>query len=130
LWHSSNVDPRGDLWERLERGHAITIPHHTGIRWGANEGEVANAGLQPVQTAPRRDRGGPVLDWSLKHDPELRPAIEIYSKHGQSEFFNPEDPLSYEQVKYTPAYSVDGPHYAQDAWAAGLIMGAVAGSDN
>lgn len=129
-WPGYRMPAIADLWERLERGNAITIPHHMGIRWGATNAEVTDAGLQPVQTAPRRDRGGPILDWSLVHDPELRPALEIYSKHGQSEYFDPDDPLSYEQVKYTTGYSVDGAHYAQDAWAAGLVMGAVAASDN
>src|SRR5690606_29904632 len=74
--------------------------------------------------------GGPKLDWSLPHNAVLRPLIEIYSAHGQSEFFDRNDPLAYESVKFTGARSADGPHYARDAWAAGLPMGVIASSDD
>ncbi len=119
-----------ELWKRLKAAQALTIPHHLGIRWGVADAPLTGPELQELQTGVRSGRNGPVLDWSLPHDPVLRPALEIYSKHGQSEYFNPDDPLAYEQVKYTGGSSVEGAHYAQDAWAAGHVMGTVAASDN
>lgn len=119
-----------ELWRRLKAGHVLTIPHHLGIRWGVADVPSTGPELQEIQTGARSGRNGPVLDWSLPHDPLLRPALEIYSKHGQSEYFDPDDPLAYEQVKYTGGSSVEGAHYAQDAWAAGHLMGTVAASDN
>ena len=119
-----------ELWRRLKAGHALTIPHHLGIRWGVADVPLTGPELQEVHTDTRKRMGGPALDWTLPHDPVLRPALEIYSKHGQSEYFNPGDPLAYEQVKYTGGSSVEGAHYAQDAWAAGHVMGTVAASDN
>jgi hypothetical protein len=96
------------LWSHLAGVAALTIPHHTGIRWGTIEHTV---------------------DWSY-NQPEFRTSVEIYSVHGESEMYDPADPLSYENRHPGAAESVDGPHYARDAWAAGLKLGVVAGSDN
>lgn len=118
------------VWAKLKANDAITIPHHPGIRWGGFQAAPKGPELQPIETAPRRPRGGPQVDWSRAQNDALRPLVEIYSKHGQSEFFDPDDPLSYEQVRFTPAHSAEGPHYAQDAWAMGVHVGAMASSDN
>lgn len=128
-WPAHRVKSVELLWERIEAGQAITIPHHLGIQWGSNNQDVDGPGLQPVRTA-RRFGGGPRLDWTREHNEALRPSLEIYSAHGQSEFFDRDDPLAYEQVRYTAARSSDGPHYARDAWAAGHPMGVVAASDD
>ena len=120
------------LWRRLERGEAFTIPHHTGKRHAhVALDEVSEPGLQTlgeVLGPGGRHRGH---DWTVvgsKHS--LVPAIEIYSSHGSSERYDPDDPLSYESVQYSSAMSGQGPHYAQDAWAAGHHLGVVAASDN
>lgn len=70
-----------------------------------------------------------------------RPALEIYSLHGQGEYFNPRDALSYENCGLSlpregdrqdciTGFSLAGAHYARDAWASGLRLGTVAGSDD
>ena len=96
------------LWARLEDENALTIAHHTGVCWLGGECTV---------------------DWSYNR-PELRTSIEIFSVHGQSELYDPAHPLSYEARRPGAAWSVDGPHYARDAWAAGHRIGVVAGSDS
>ena len=74
--------------------------------------------------------GGPAIEWQGSGAEPLRPALEIYSGHGQSELFDPQDLLAHEQVAWTSSRSADGPHYARDAWAVGKVLGVVAGSDN
>jgi hypothetical protein len=96
------------LWNCLSGQAALTLPHHTGVRW----------------------QSGPVtVDWSYNR-PEFRAAIEIFSTHGESEMYDPAGPLSYENMRPGKAWSVDGPHYARDAWAAGHLIGVVGASDN
>jgi len=64
-------------------------------------------------------------------DPRYRNLIEIYSAHGQSETYDPSHALSYESLfSRKGRSSVPGPHYAQDAWAAGEILGTIASSDD
>lgn len=96
-----------DLWARLENKQAFTVPHHTGIMW--------------------RGINSPFVDWSHQND-RLRPAVEIYSLHGASEYFN--NPMKYEDFDFTPTTSNFGPYYARDGWAAGNYLGTVSGSDN
>ncbi len=96
-----------DLWARLENKEAFTVPHHTGIMW--------------------RGINSPFVDWSYRND-RLRPAVEIYSLHGASEYFN--NPMKYEDFDFTPTTSNFGPYYARDGWAAGNYLGTVGGSDN
>ena len=117
------------LWEKLASGEAITVPHHLGVQWGGNSAPLTGPGLQEVLTGTQFI-GGPRLDWSQPHHPALRPVLEIYSAHGQSEVFDRGDALAYERVRYTAGRSGEGAHYARDAWAAGHAMGVVAASDN
>jgi hypothetical protein len=127
-WPEHRVRLVERLWELLDSDDAITIPHHLGIQWGGRDATVDGPGLQPIITGG--GVGGPALDWSREHNQTLRPVLEIYSAHGQSEFFDREDALAYESVKYTGARSADGSHYARDAWAAGHPMGVIASSDD
>ncbi len=127
-WPEHRVRSVERLWELLDSEDAITIPHHLGIQWGINNRPIDGAGLQPILTGG--GAGGPKLDWTREHNPTLRPILEIYSAHGQSEYFDRGDALAYESVRYTGARSADGPHYARDAWAAGLPMGVIASSDD
>jgi len=105
-----------DLWDAIEAGTAITIPHHTGVEWRVHQ-QVDSTLLAPNP------------DWKF-HDAERRRLIEIYSLHGLSETFNPNHPLAYENSQHTWAQSARGPFYASDAWAAGLQLGVVASSDD
>jgi len=105
-----------DLWDAIEAGTAITIPHHTGVEWRVHQ-QVESSLLAPSP------------DWDY-HDAERRRLIEIYSLHGLSETFNPDHPLAYENSHHTWARSADGPFYATDAWAAGLQLGVIASSDD
>ncbi|MGH7493270.1 MAG: DUF3604 domain-containing protein [bacterium] len=95
----------------------LTIPHHTGIVWGpAPGGGILHAGVS----------FGP--GFSNEH---LRPLIELYSQHGLSEAYAPDHPLSYKSLH--PGAQRDllnGPHYAQDAWALGEHLGVIASSDD
>ncbi|MCP5118277.1 MAG: DUF3604 domain-containing protein [bacterium] len=123
-WGHHNVYFRGDrkdffvgdnmpdvksLWGAIDRQDAYTIPHHLGIDW--NDKAVTSAAVE------WRDR-----------DDELRPSLEIYSTHGQSELYDPETGLSYENQK--GRISLPGPHYARDGWKTGARMGVIASSDN
>ncbi len=125
LYRKLEVKTLEELWRRLSSHRAFTVPHHTGVHWAAA-----------------------VLD----RDHSLRPLFEIFSVHGQSELFEPEHPLSYDQLVGMAPYgtypigselvpeehrgmvpisnSAQGPHYARDAWAAGLKLGTIAASDD
>ena len=125
LYRKLEVKTLDELWLRLSSHRAFTVPHHTGVHWAA-------------------------AVWDRDH--ALRPLFEIFSVHGQSELFEPEHPLSYDQLVGMAPYgtypigselvpeehrgmvpisnSAQGPHYARDAWAAGLKMGTIAASDD
>ena len=122
-----------NLWAKIRAGDAITIPHHMGIQFGGVtvEQQAAGPGLQPIVTtaSPPGTSVGNSVDWSI-HDPLRRPLLEMYSLHGTSEFYDPSDPLAYENARFTGARSVPGAHYARDGWAAGLELGVVAATDN
>lgn len=105
------------LWQALQvllppGVEFISVPHHTGIMWSETSSSTVAFGAG-------------------FGDPDNRPLIEIYSQHGQSEAYSPGHPLAYEQVgEETGRFSSPGPHYAQDAWAAGEILGTIASSDD
>ena len=125
LYRRQEVKTLDELWRRLSSHRAFTVPHHTGVHWAASV-------------------------WDRDHP--LRPLFEIFSVHGQSELFEPEHPLSYDQLVGMAPYgtypigselvpeehrgmvpisnSAPGPHYARDAWAAGLKLGTIAASDD
>jgi len=95
------------LWELLEKGNALTIPHHTG--------------KMPVG-----------IDFSI-HNKDFERNIEIYSGHGLSEEYDPDNPLAFEHILFSsdarsvkPSYG----QYAQDAWKKGLKLSTIASSDN
>ncbi|MEV6717962.1 CehA/McbA family metallohydrolase [Lentzea sp. NPDC051208] len=106
-----------DLWEALRGRRALTVPHHTGVAFSPK-----CAGNIPGSTSP-------AVDWQY-HDPEFRRAVEIYSGHGQSEFYDPEFDLSYENSDFSTNTSRRGPHYARDAWERGHELGVIGSSDN
>lgn len=56
--------------------------------------------------------------------------IEIFSHHGESEYYNPNSPISYENMDKKSAESNNGPHYAQDAWALNEQLGVIASTDD
>jgi hypothetical protein len=94
-----------ELWKALTAGNALTVPHHTG-----------------------KFPGG--VRWDV-HNPELRRNFEIYSAHGLSEAFDRDHPLAFEQSDFTaPSQSANGPQFAQDAWAHGLVLSTIASSDD
>ena len=125
LYRKLEVKTLDELWRRLSSHRAFTVPHHTGVHWAA-------------------------ATWEKNHP--LRPLFEIFSVHGQSELFEPEHPLSYDQLVGMAPYgtypigsalvpeehrgmvpisnSAKGPHYARDAWTAGLQLGTIAASDD
>ena len=93
------------LWLSLQKGNALTIPHHTG----------------------KFPKG--VL--FSTHDADLRRNFEIYSGHGQSEAYNPDHPLAFEKSLFTSdSKSLQEPGNAQDVWAMGLVLSTVAASDD
>lgn len=104
VWQLQNLLPPGiDM---------ITVPHHTGIVWDKNIGI------------------GPWVHFGEAYShPQLRPLIEIYSYHGLSENYAPQHPLSYRSLGRNRDCA-NGPHYAQDGWAAGEILGVIASSDD
>jgi hypothetical protein len=92
----------------------ITAPHHTGIIFDIN-----------VNNPPLVSFGEGFSN------SKLRPLIEIYSNHGLSEYYNPAHPLSYKMLDLRGIRDCsNGPHYAQDAWAGGEILGVIASSDD
>lgn len=106
-----------DLWEALDVGNALTIPHHTGVCFSpTTEGSIVGGQC-------------PNPDWR-HHNPEFRRLIEIYSGHGLCETYDPTHPLSYENCDFSIDSSNKGPHYARDAWDLGQQLGVIASSDN
>lgn len=104
---------------RLTADQALLIPHHTGIIFGA---------YTP---------GNPhscAIDWTAQDDRGLRPVMEIYSHHGQSESYAPGHLLAYEwnrlrNPERRANTSVPGPYYAQDYWMQGAKVGVIGSSD-
>ncbi len=116
-WDAPSMDA---IWAQSEAWTAegvgqLSIPHHTGKWFNVlDSGRMTGVSFGPG-TAPAR----------------FRRLIEIYSNHGQSERYDPADPLAYEFQSSDPlSASIDGPHYAQDAWAAGERLGVIASSDD
>jgi hypothetical protein len=105
--------------DHLTPDEAMLIPHHTGISFG------------PYQLSTP---GGAAIDADKVDDRGLRPAIEIYSHHGQSDYYAPHHILSYEfnrhrRLERRANTPTPGPHYAQDYWMKGRRWGVIASSD-
>jgi len=101
----------------IDPAEAMFVPHHTGISWGTEK--YVGAAVHADDALAGR---------------ELRPAIEIYSHHGQSEYYAPQHVLAYElnrmrNPERRTNTSWPGPYYAQDYWQAGMRMGVLASSD-
>lgn len=95
----------------------LTVPHHTGIVWNKNFDPEA--------------KGSAVSFGAGYADEHMRPLIEIYSHHGLSESYEPDHPLSYPRLDDRNLRACSpGPHYAQNAWAAGEKLGVIASSDD
>lgn len=105
-----------DLWQQLKAGEAMTIPHHTGVRFSPKASNV------PGGT-------GPNIDWQYAND-AYRRVVEIYSGHGLSEYYDPDHPLAYQHCDFSLNDSAIGPHYVQDGWLTGQRMGTICSSDN
>jgi hypothetical protein len=105
--------------DKLNPEEVMLIPHHTGIQFYNHvEGEIGEA-----------------IDWNRWQDKGLRPLVEIFSHHGQSELFSPQHFLSYEYNRLRlpekrSNSSVPGQYYAQDYWMQGYRPGVIASSDN
>ena len=124
-----------ETWDKLKDYNPLLIQHHLGIGWVIDLPSWA----VPIMRVFNR-AFGPQVNWT-KYKDVPRPSLEIYSAHGQSEYYNPDDALSYEHCDLilpepekigfcNTGYSQQGAHYARDAWAQGLKLGVVAGSDD
>ncbi len=98
----------------------MILPHHTGINWGGWR---------------KGDDSWPAVKLDAAEDYGLRPVMEIYSHHGQSELYAPHHVLAYEwnrmrrpERRSNSCYP--GPYYAQDYWMAGKHLGVIASSDD
>jgi hypothetical protein len=115
----ADPDREGHLQVLLDPTVAMLIPHHTGLAWRkiSLDEDLSEA-----------------VKWDACDDAGLRPVMEIYSHHGQSECWNPQHLLSYEfnrmrRSERRSNVSVSGPYYAQDYWMAGRRVGVIGSSD-
>lgn len=118
LFGDGNVAPLSQILPQLKEGEAVVVPHHSGIAWS--------------KETPREQSSAVNF---LTEDRGFRPAIEIYSQHGQSELYDPWHFLAYEINRTHNEgrrvnFSVPGPFYAQDAWRLGRRFGVIASSDD
>lgn len=104
-YDSQEIQSTSRLYELLEHGQALAIPHHPAVNWSTT-------------------------DWEFIDDTLAR-VVEIYSNHGQSEVRDPLFPLSFEHM-FVPggSYSSEGRNWVRDAWAMGKKLGAIASSDD
>lgn len=95
--------------QMCRQGKAFLIPHHPGVNWGYHKGHDE-----------RRD--------------DIIPLMEVYSVHGQGEYYCPEHILSYEfnrvRNRHNWASSIDKPIFYRDALAKGRRYGVVASCDD
>ncbi len=127
-------DDLGEIEGSFGHLSPIVIQHHSGIQW------VTDAGIFNFAIPLFNKYMGSYVKWD-QFKQVKRQALEIYSLHGASEFYDPADALSYEhsdltlqtdksKVSCNTGASLKGPHYARDAWAEGLVLGTIASSDD
>ncbi len=128
----------GDIKSQFGEIEPVVIQHHTGMQWGVDLPPYLSSWVLPLLN---KYIVGPHVIWS-EYKEVKRHAVEIYSLHGSSEYYNPNGPLSYENSDLSlpqdpedigfccTGYSRQGPHYVRDGWAAGYVMGTVSGSDD
>jgi len=114
------VNPLAKAGAPLDPAEIMFVPHHTGIVWRDLTPQTLSGGV--VDFADALDGLG------------LRPVIEIYSHHGQSELYSPQHVLAYElnrmrNPERRANTSFPGPHYARDYWMAGRRVGVIGSSD-
>ena len=68
------------------------------------------------------------FDMRMRYPDEMK-LIEIYSMHGQSEYYNEDTQLSMGHQRHRQG-GLKGPYYARDAWALGKRWYCVGSSDN
>jgi len=106
-------------WQKPDPETTMIIPHHTGIKFGPfTEGELGHG-----------------IDLAEAEYSGLRPTVEIYSMHGQSEQYDPQHVLAYEFNRMRGFErrcntSLPGPYYVQDYWMKGVRCGIIASSDD
>ena len=108
-----------DYTPSLDNTHIMVLPHHTGIAFGN------------LQTS---SQDGAAVKFEGVEDHGLRPVVEIYSHHGQSEMYAPQHILSYEfnrmrNPERRANTSIPGKYYMQDFWMQGYRLGVIASSD-
>jgi hypothetical protein len=104
--------------QTVDPSDVMLVPHHTGIAF---------------RSMPQQGIGCAV-DWEAWDDKGLRPVMEIYSHHGQSETCDAQHFLAYEfnrmrNPERRRNISMPGPFYAQDHWMAGRRIGVIGSSD-
>lgn len=103
-----------DFWTKLnqlgQQGKVLTIPHHTGKLFGLVGADNGTSQF-----------GGSFADTTYKR------IMEIYSGHGQGEYYNPNHNLAYEKFG---GRSTRFPCFAQDAWALKEKLGVIASTDS
>jgi hypothetical protein len=118
----NSLEESRECMEKIEAEpeNCMVLPHHTGMGW---------------RTLPAPGKIGCAVDLNaLEDDQGMRPALEIYGHHGQSELYAPHHVLAYEfnrmrNPEQRSNTSVQGPYYAQDYWLAGRRMGVIGSSD-
>ncbi len=107
-----------NVLDGLPEDRAMLIPHHTGIAFR----KIPERGI------------GCAVDWTRWDDKGKRPVMEIYSHHGQSEYYAPHHILAYEFNRMRNPerrcnMSMHGPFYAQDYLKDGRRIGFLCSSD-
>lgn len=126
-WLSPESDDPFKLRELLRNHHALVVPHHTSWR---------RVFVLPLNWAKVvRLRIPPAYTWWDAGDEQQR-LVEIYSMHGASESYDGPYPVTHGNPRgWFPRFLRDDRvpsgygNYYQEALAAGLRLGVVAGSD-
>ncbi len=118
--YSESIGDTKNLVQEFDNTRVMIIPHHTGISFG--DWDQVN-----------KIRGCTV-NFPAINDNSLRPVVEIYSHHGQSEQYSPQHILSYEfnrmrNPEHRANTSVPGNYYVQNFWISGKKLGVIASSD-